>query len=110
MKPRSQRRQTALLKIRVDAADAEYVQVIGHWQHLFGGHRPRITFDPSQASGRFKTEVEGAQKMRKGESYLIVDAISGTFVGIVRGVRAVSIEGRLPQAGRLYHLILMGRT
>lgn len=92
------------------AADSEYARAFGCWLFLLGAHRPRIVFTKAVAEGSFVPETLDAQQMRAGESYLIVEAIGGTFVGAVRDERALSIGGRLPIPGRLYHLIRMAQA
>lgn len=103
-------RTVALLKVGRGAADSEYALAFRHWLFLFGAHLPRLTFEKAPAEGAFVPETLDAQEMRPGESYLIVEAVGGTFVGAVRDERVLSIGGRLPVPGRLYHLVRMGQA
>lgn len=107
---KSRNKITALLKVGVGADDAEYARVFEHWYFLLGATRLRITFNQAHVKGSFTTEVLDAQLMKMGESYLIIEAISGTFVGIISHMHARSFDGCLPVSGRLYHLIPMGRA
>lgn len=106
---KSRKKITALLKVGVGAEDAEYVRVFAHWYFLLGARRLRITFNRMQ-DGAFKPEVLDAQSMKRGESYLIVEAASGLFIGISSEEKVRSFGGRLPTSGRLYHLIPMGQA
>lgn len=111
-KPRSQfpRKITALLKVGVGAADAEYARAIMHWHFLFGAHRPRITFKKGSKESSFKIQVLKGQAMRKGESYLIIQETTGTFIGVIVGGHARAFGGQRPEPGRFYHLIRMAKA